>query len=140
MRTSGYFLWVAIICVMTGCSNERIVRLEDTERGLPVPNKTLIFTHGRDSWIPGADVPLFGPAVVTVEVPLDTNGEAHIHLRRVLWWARFEEDQTRTGNCGTSIKPSDLRDGGVYRLYRPPPTIGDTNIFPSKYVLRITKG
>ena len=124
---------------MTGCSTERIVRLEDTDRRQPVPNKTLFFTHGRDSWVPGADVPLFGPAVVTVKVPLDANGQAHIHLRRVLWWACFEEDQSRTGNCCTSIMPSDLRDGGVFRLYRPPPTIADTNVVLSKYVLRITK-
>lgn len=127
---------------MTGCalpSPERIVRLDDTERGQPVAKKTLIFTHSRESWIPGADVPLFGPDVDIVEVPLDANGEAHIHPRRVLWWVGLDENNNRSGRSGTSITSSDLRDGGTFRLYRPPPIIGDTNIFPSKYSLTIKK-
>ena len=142
MKAFCHFAAMGLLCLVAGCSRsgpERIVKLEDAERGKGVGNKTLIFTYAPESWVPCADVPLFGPSVVTVQVPLNSDGEAHVNLRRVLWWARFEEDQTRTGNCGTSIKPADLRDGGTFRLYRPPPIIGDTNIFPSKYVVRIQK-
>jgi hypothetical protein len=142
MRTLRHFAATAMIYVCAGCSSsgpERIVRLEDTELGKPVANMTVTFTHSRESWMPGADVPLFGPDTDIVEVPLDANGEARIHLPRKSWWASIDRDGTRSGHAGTSIESSNIRDGGVFRLYQPPPTIADTNIYPSKFVLIIKK-
>jgi hypothetical protein len=131
---------VAFIC--PGCTwtkVERIVNVHDTIRAHTVTDKALIFTHVRESWYPGADVPLFGPAVETVEADLWPTGQARIHLKRVKWWARLQIDNTSRGIAGATITPSDIRDGGAFRLYRPPPTPGDTNIFPSEFLLTIQK-
>jgi hypothetical protein len=137
MKALNHLFATVMICVLAGCTSsrpERIVTLQDTEQNLPAAKKTLLFLHSRESWYPGADVPLFGPATEIVAVTLDANGEAHIHLRRVSWWARIDDTK-----YGTSIKPSNLRDGGTFRLYGPPPFPADTNLYPSKYVLTIKK-
>ena len=141
MRIFCHFIVIAIICATTGCSlskADRVVVVRDSQ-GRPIASNTLRFANSRESWYPGADVPLFGPAVVIVEAPLDTNGQARVHLRRVEWWVSFDVDQTREGYSVLSITPSDIQKGGTFRFYKPPPTIGDTNVFLSEYTLEIKK-
>ena len=141
MRAFCQLITIAIICATTGCSPsklDRIVVVRDNQ-GRPLASKNLRFAHSRESWIPWADSPLFGPGTVIVEVPLDANGQARIHLRAVSWWVSFDTDLTREGHSVLSITPSDLQKGGTFHFYKPPPTIGDTNVFLSDYCLTIKK-
>ena len=140
MRVFRYFIFAAAVCWAAGCSSEpvRVLAVRDIHGGV-IASKTLRFAHSRESWIPGADVPLFGPATVIVEVPLDTNGQAQVQLRETSWWVSFDVDSSRAGHSVLSLAPSDVRHGGTFRFYKPPPTIGDTNVFLSDYILTIKK-
>ena len=142
MRVFCHLVMTAFICAMTGCSlskSDRIVSVRNAQ-GRPVANKTLRFAHSREPLVPGADVPLFGPATEIVEAPLDANGQARIYLSRVSWWVSFDADQTREGHAVTSITPSDIQKGGTFRFYKPRPTAGGTNISQSGWVLQTNGG
>jgi hypothetical protein len=101
------------------------VKLMDTEQNRPATNRTLLFF--------GETGPM-GMDIIEVKSPLDANGESRVRLQRLRWWARI--DGTK---FGTSVLPSDLQNGGTFRLYGPPPSPYDTNLYPSKYVLEIQK-
>ncbi len=143
MKQYNYFLFViGMAFVLSGCAisrSERIITLNDTEQNRPVQNKVVIFVECWDATFLPVDAPLFGGHDEIVQVPLDANGQAHVRLRKVRWWARVDMDGSRSGNCGTSIKPSDIRDGGAFRLFASPPSPYDTNLYPSKFVLTISR-
>lgn len=124
---------VAISLLSLVCSSskvERIIRVVDTDQNQPAANKTFVFFE---------DAPL-APMVKAAEpviARLDMNGEAHISLRMVAGWGRL--DKSTSSSYGTSLKASDIADGGRFRLYSPPPVPTDTNIYSSQYVLEIRK-
>jgi hypothetical protein len=67
---------------------------------------------------------------------LNSNGEARVHFPRAHGWARFDVGEK---SYGTSLKQADISRGGEFRLYGAPPTVDDTNIYPSRYVLQVRK-
>lgn len=118
---------ILLLLIATGCQSvkvERVVKLTDLEQDRPVAHSTLLFF--------GETGPL--AKLIEAKVNLDANGESRVRLQRLRWWARI--DGTK---FGTSVLPSDLQNGGMFRLYGPPPSPYDTNLYPSKYVLGIHK-
>ena len=120
-----------LLVLAGGCTSSkvRIVRVVDPQHNRPLANKTFLF-FANARFAPLAR----SPAPITAE--LDAQGEAHVRLRVVSGWARVDEGATPHG---TSLKPSDIMNGGRFQLYVPPPNIDDDNIYPSSYVLEIRK-
>lgn len=115
-----------VVVIASGCQSskvERVVKLTDLEQMKPAAGRTLLFF--------GETGPM-GMDEIEVKAMLDANGESIVQLQRLRWWARI--DGTK---FGTSVLPSDLQNGGTFRLYGPPPNPTDTNLYPSKYVLEI---
>jgi len=125
-----YFLVMAFLLIavtIIGCRTGKIqcnVRLIDTEGNQPVANEVLLF-FGETK---------FSNKVIETKTTLDANGESSVQLQTVDWWVRINNTA-----FGTSITPKNLRYGGVFRLYGPPPTFNDTNFYPSKFVIEIKK-
>jgi hypothetical protein len=127
LATSARLCLFFALCA--GCKSSEtdcVVRVVDTDANRPAANKTILFFE---------DAPLV-KAPVPIKADLNTNGEARVHLPAASEWARFDDDAKP---YGTSLKPSDIMNGGRFRLYGPPPNFSDTNIYPSKFVLEIRK-
>lgn len=132
-------LTALMTCLLAGCMSvepERIVKLHDTEQSRPAANRTLLFIPNQESGVAANNAPRLGPDAQVVEVQLDANGEARIRLRKGSWWARLDEGQT---TYGTAVEPSGLQSGGMFQLYARSRRPYDTNLYPSKFVLTITK-
>lgn len=119
--------------LLFGCRNwraGRIVRIVDTDQNQPAADKTLaFFKHSELAPLVKVPAPL--------RVQLDANGEARVALPRARAWVSFNENATNF--YGTSLKPADITHGGRFQLYGSPPVPGDTNLYPSKYVLEIKR-
>lgn len=123
----------AFIILVMYCSCVRrgwfIVKVTDTTNGSPVSNAELRF----------ADSPELDPLIrpdPPVNVMLDSKGEARLRLRYRRGWISI---LVAGINYGTSLETFNLRRGGSFRLYGPPPSINDTKVYPSKYLLEIQK-
>jgi len=123
---------LSLLLQLVGCSDpERVVRIISSEDQRPVTNHVFSFY----AYAPFDLEPLLKAGPV-VRATLDTNGEAHVRLARRHAWARFDEGEK---SFGTSLTRSDVLNGGEFRLYEAPPTPGDTNVYPSRYLLQIRK-
>jgi hypothetical protein len=126
----------ALLLLSSGCAlyrPERIVALREVEENRPAGNKTLVFVREWEPKVLPVDQPLFGETIVNV--PLDANGQAHIHLRRVHWRAVVENS-----SAGATV---DIRNGGLFPLYESSSTSSNTNLEhllrKPKYMLTIKK-
>jgi len=131
MLAASARLWL-LFALCAGCKSSEmdcVVRVVDTDANRPAANKTVLFFE-ESSFAPLVKVP------APIKADLNTNGEARIHLPAASEWARFDDDAKP---YGTSLKPSDIMNGGRFRLYGPPPNLSDTNTYPSKFVLEIRK-
>ena len=119
--------------LLFGCrdwKSERFVSVVDTDQNRPAANKTFVFREATTL------APLVKPQT-PIRVTLDANGEAHIRLPKGGGWANVEEDMSNS--YGTSLKVVDIVRGGRFRLYGSPEIPGDTNLYPSKYLLEVKK-
>lgn len=120
--------FLMLVLIASGCQSPKVelnVKLVDTEQNRPAANRTLLFF--------GETGPM-GMDEIEVQAPLDANGESRVRLQSLRWRAGI--DGTR---FGATFRLSDLQKGGTFRLYGPPPSPYDTNLYPSKYVLEIHK-
>jgi hypothetical protein len=123
---------VALAVLLIGCGRtERVVRVVATDDHKPVTNRVFGF-------YPSAPFDL-APLIKsppTVTAMLNSNGEAHVRFPRAHGWARFDDGEK---SYGTSLKQADISRGGEFRLYGAPPTVDDSKIYPSRYVLQVRK-
>jgi hypothetical protein len=107
---------------------DRVIKVTDTVMNRPAANKTFEFFE---------DAPL-APLIKgagPISTKLDAQGESQITLQRRSGWVRVNESMA--SSYGTHLSSADIAKGGRFRLYGPPPTPGDTNLYPSKYVLEV---
>lgn len=122
--------------LITGCGvrqTERIVRVVDSTENQPVSKEQ--FSFASDFPFLSELFPRKRPA--TVWATLDTNGEARVHFPNSKGWGSLH--QNRTNHFGVSLTRENILRGGRFRLFAPPPAPGDTNIYPSNYILEIIK-
>ena len=118
---------IMAVAVLGGCVTSRTVRIAvfDAESHQPAAHKPFLFFEETDRM----DKP---PKWFSID--LDEQGEARLRLPRAEYWARLDDGSA----CGATVTPADLDEGATLRLYGPPPSATDTNVYPSKYVLKIS--
>jgi hypothetical protein len=130
----GWFVgFLFVLTIVAGCESrsiDRIVRVTNTDKHCPATNVTFVF------WEDAPFEPLIkGRGPVTAS--LDTNGEARVRIRCTAGWARIDESQSKS--YGTGLSAKNLVKGGRFRLFGAPPAPTDTNVYPSQYLLEISR-
>src|ERR1019366_95967 len=115
---------------LVGCGHvDRVVRVVATDDLTLVTNRVFVF-------YPSLELAPLVKSPPPVTATLNSNGEAHVRFPLARGWAKFYEGEK---SYGTMLKPADISHGGKFRLYGAPPSVDDTNIYPSRYALEIQK-
>src|ERR1019366_6481547 len=120
---------------LVGCGHvDRVVRVVATDDLTLVTNRVFVF-------YPSLELAPLVKSPPPVTATLNSNGEAHVRFPLARGWAKFYEGEKSYGTMldedeksyGTMLKPADISHGGKFRLYGAPPSVDDTNIYPTRY-------